>query len=512
MLRKTLISLALAGAAWTPSIHAAERTFTYGLYDKPDSLDAAKMATTIALHPAWLVCEAIIKVSKDGRRLEPGLAESWTASADGLLVTVKLRPGVVFHDGTPLDAEAVKASFERHFRPGHPLYTDKPRNMIEPLLRNIVDQIEVRDPATVVFRLKLPELAYFSQVDVVSPAAAGRLGGANFGRQPVCSGPFKFVSWTEDRLVLEANDRYWGGRPRLDRVVFRLFEGSDAVADAMARGEVDFMPHIVEPDRLERIREVATLIQSPLTLNLTYLGFVTDRPPFTDPAVRRAIVHALNLPGMMLFLGRGSNIPATGPLTPHVRAYDRTARQGAYDPPAAKALLARARYSAQTEVPLVYNESVKIHAQVAAAIQTDLERVGVRVNLDGRQGMGDLLSAIRAQDRGMFINSWSVRGPQPERFLAPLFHSRAHGATNYTRYGNPRLDALLDEARALLDGPRQQALYAQAQRLIVDDAPMVFLYHAPRVSAVSHRVRGLELASSTLPHDKLVNVEVVPAR
>jgi peptide/nickel transport system substrate-binding protein len=489
--------------------HAAGKTLTYALYAEPDTLDSAKMATDVALHPAWLLCDTLVNLSRDGQRVEPALAESWTLAPDGLLATIKLRAGVRFHDGTALDADAVKASFERHFRPEHPLYTAEPKNTRAQILTELIDEIRVRDPGTVVFKLKYPGLHYLSQVDVVSPAAAARLG-ASFGRQPVCSGPFVFKSWTPRRIEVTANEQYWGGRPRLDRVVFRVLHEPAALVEAMVKGEVDFSPHVVDPIHFERIRGSArlALVRIP-ALNMTHLGFNLSRPPFDDVRVRRAIAHGLDRARMTVFLGRGAAIPAKGPLAPAIKGHDPAASQVAYDPEAGRRLLAEAGFGSGLSVSLAHHEGILIHAELAGAIRNDLRRLGVTVELAGKASWSALLAATRAPDAGMFLYAWNVRGPYPERVLIPLFHSRSLGATNLTRYSNPALDTLLEGALRL---PEAQALdaFARAQRIIVDDAPMVFLYHATRVAAVAERVRRLEVNLGALPYDKLVNVELTP--
>ena len=514
MNRRAFAPVVLAGvigfAAWAAPAHAAGKTLTYGLYGEPDTLDSAKMSTDVALHPAWLMCDALLNLTKDGQGLEPGIAESWTLAEDSRLVRMKIRPNVRFHDGSPVDANAVKVSIERQFRHDHPLYTKDPPNTREHLLKELIDDIRIEDTSTIALRLKYPGLHYLSQVDIVSPAAAARLG-KDFGRQPVCSGPFKFESWSRDRLVVVANDRYWGGRPRLDRVVFQVFHEPAALVEAMVKGDVDFSPNVVDPIYFEKIRGSARvgLLRVP-ALNVTHLGFKVDRPPFNDVRVRRAIAAALDLPRMILFLGRGAASPAKGPLPPAVKGYDASVSQPTYDPAGAKDLLAKAGHRSGLSVKLVHHEGYTIHAEVAGAIQSDLRRAGVTVELVGKASWGELLSSIRAQDSGMFLYAWNVRGPYPERVLAPLFHSDSVGTTNLTRYRNPKLDALLDLAPRLPAGPAQQRAWTQAQKLIVEDVPMVFLYHAARMAAVNERVRGLELNLGTLPHDKLVKVEIAP--
>ena len=509
MRRQLLIALIVlfAPVAWAASAHATGKTLTYALYTEPDTLDAVKMATDVALHPAWLVCDALVNLSKDGQRVEPGLAESWTTTSDGLLATMRIRSGVQFHDGTPLDAAAVRTSVERHIQP---VPTGEPRNSREQLLRELIDHVNIQDHSTIVFKLKYPGLHYLSQIDIVSPTAAARLGNS-FGRQPVCSGPFKFESWTRgDRLVVSANDRYWRGRPRIDRVVFRFINEPASLVDAMARGEVDFSPHVVDPIHFEKIRGSVSvsLVRNP-ALNITYLGFDVTQRPFNDPRVRRAIAQALDLERMTAFLGRGAVIPARGPLAPAVKGHDPTVKQAGYEPLVAKAALAKAGFGGR-RVRLIHHEGYTIHAEVAGAIQNDLRRAGVTVDLVGKASFGDLLSAVRAQEGEMFVSSWNVRGPYPERILFPLFHSRSVPMTNLMHYGNSRLDALLEEALRLPDGPTQRHAYSQAQQLIVDDAPMVFLYHATRIAAVAKRVQGIEVNLGSLPYDKLISVDLLP--
>ncbi len=482
--------------------------FTYALEGAPESLDFAKTSTERAIRVAWLLCDALVNVSKDGQSLEPGLAESWKFSADGLSAVMKLRPGVLFHDGTPLDAAAVKASIERQFRPSHPLYTAEPSNVQAQVLAELVQDIQVLDARTLTLKLKYPGLHYLSQSEIVSPTALRKLG-KDFGRNPVCSGPFKFESWTKEQIVLVANDQYWAGRPQIDRVVFRFIAEGKAVVDALLKGEVDFVARLPDPVWFERLRESPRIKSVPFPgLNLYYLGFYTERPPFNNAIVRRAVAQAINAPRAALFLGRGVAVPAKGSLPPGVRGYDPEVGQGPYDPQAAKELLNKSGPTALPTVRVVHNSALTFTAEIAGAIQSDLRRIGIQVELLGKPGWPEVVAAVRKREGDMFLYSWNVRAPYPERFLLPLFHSRSAGTTNLMHYRSPGLDKILDEALRMPEGPAQNRMLSQAQRMIVEDAPMVFLYHAIRVAAYADRVQGLELNLGLLPHDKLVKVDL----
>lgn len=505
-----LSCFAAAALLVNPFAEGAEEAFVYALEGAPESLDTAKTTSDRANHIAWLLCDALVSISKDGQSLEPGLAESWSLSADGLQAVIKLRGGAVFHDGTPVNAAAVKASFERQFLPAHELYTSEAKNTKEQMLSELIEEIQVGDPVTLIFRLKYPGFHYLSQVDVVSPVGLARLG-KEFGRNPICSGPFRFAEWLPDKIVVTANDKYWAGRPRIDRVVVRFIPGGRALVDALLAGEVDFAPGIPDPSLFERLRESPRVKLVPVPeLNVFYLGFYTERPPFSNPALRRAVAHGLNVPRTGLFLGRGSAVPAKGPFPPNMKGYDAAVAQASYATEAARKLLSKGGYPSGLSVGLVYNSAVSFNAELAGAIQSDLRRIGIQVQLLGKPSWRDVVTAVQAREGDMFVYGWFVRAPYPERLLFPLFHSRSLGTSNLTHYANPALDKMLEEAFRLPEGTRQTGMYSKIQKAIVEDAPMVFLYHSIRMAAYAARVQGLELNLGSLPHDKLVRVTVAP--
>jgi ABC-type transport system substrate-binding protein len=488
----------------------AEKVFTYAISGQPESLDSAKATSQVSIYVTWLLCDALINISKDGQRLEPGLAESWVLSPDGLQVVVKLRASVSFHDGTPVDAHAVKANFERQFRPNHQLYTTSPKNAKEQMLQDLIEEIQVQDGLTLVFKLKYPGLHYLSQVDIISPAAAARLGG-EFGRSPVCSGPFKFESWSPDGIVLAANEGYWAGRPRIDRVVFRFIPEAKGAVEALLKGDVDFTPLLQDPTSFDRVRqsERARLLEVP-GLNVYYLGFYAERPPFNNLLLRRAVVQGINVPRALLFLGRGAAVAAKGPLPPAMKGHDRTAAQAPYDPNRARQLLKKGGFGSGLTVSLVHDSGVTFYSELAGAIQNDLRRIGITVEPLGKVSQQDVVRAVRAREGDMFLYSWHVRAPNPERLLNPLFHSRSTGTTNLIHYNNPMVDKLLDDALQLPEGRKQNRILSQIQKRIIEDAPMVFFYHLTRMAAHGDRVKGLELNLGSLPHDKLVTADLSP--
>jgi peptide/nickel transport system substrate-binding protein len=493
-----------------PPLAAAEKALVYHLEGRPASLDPVMASSEREYHVVWHLCDALLNISKDGRSLEPGLAESWLLSADGREAVVKLRQGASFHDGSAVDATAVRASVERYLTPTQAVGGGQGKPIRTQTLEELVASVEVQDLRTLAFKLKYPGFHYLSQIEVANPQAAARLG-KEFGRRPDCSGPFKFESWTEDRIALVANERYWGGRPRIDRLIFRVIEEGKAVADALLRQEIDFSPAVPDPTVLERLRDSQRVKLVPMPgLNVFYLGFYTERPPFNDPTVRRALVHAINVPRTAQFLGRGTVTPAQGPLPPAIKGHDPSAAQAAYDPEAARELLRRAGLGTGLTVGLVHNAAAPFQGDLAGAIRNDLKRVGITVELAGKPGWRDVVNAARAREGHLFIYGFYVRAPYAERLLVPLFHSRSVGTSGLTHYRNATVDRLLDEAVRTPDAAVQQRLYAQVQQVLVEEAPMVFLYHLSRMAAHSLRMKGLELNLGVLPHDKLVRTDVTP--
>jgi peptide/nickel transport system substrate-binding protein len=211
---------------------------------------------------------------------------------------------------------------------------------------------------------------------------------------------------------------------------------------------------------------------------------------------------------MAKILGRGTAEPAKGPLPPAMRYYDHTVSQAPYDPIAARELLKTTPLEART-VRLVFTDAIGLISEMAGAVRSDLERIGLNVEFVGKPSFREVVAAALAREGDMFIYNWHVSAPFPERLLMPLFASKAT-QTNLTRYRNVDVDNMLEEAMRLPEGTEQQHLYSRIQRTIVADAPMAFLFHWTRMSAQHKRVKGLEPKLDSSPSDKLVNVDLEP--
>jgi peptide/nickel transport system substrate-binding protein len=484
---------------------APEKTFVYHLNAAPDGLDPAKCNNVRCQRVMWPIYEPLINLSKDLRVIEPGLAESWEVAPDRLRYTFRLRKGVTFHDGTPFTAASVKINLERNFLPGSRFYTATPPNVREKMLAGIISGITVEDDhtLTVVLKARRPHLLFFAPI--VSPEALARYG-AKVGEHPTGTGPFKLTRWTGEEIRLTPNPGYWGGRPKIDQLSFRIIPQSERTTQEFLSGRVDFLPE-VEPVYIERIvaNPTTKLMRVP-TLSLFYLGFRMDRKPLSNLHVRQALTRAIDVDRAVLFTSRGAGAPAHGPLPEGIEGYDPGLKRPSFQPEAARRLLAEAGYPQGIRVSLAFNAGWGFFAELAHAIKADLAKAGIVVDLMPLPGYRELVADIREGKADLFIYNWFIPSTDAEAWLVPLFQT--HSVDNLTRYGNPAVDRMLEQAKTMVDDRARLDLYRKAQRVIVDDAPMVFLFHEIRVSAYNTRVVGLQLNAQSYPLDRFARIDL----
>jgi len=489
--------------------HAATKTFVYHLNGEPDFLDPIKSTTVRSDHVYWFILEALVVLSKDGKGVEPGLAERWDVGADRLTYTFHLRKGVQFHDGTPFNAESVKISIERIFNSSSPYYTTEPKNSFERFYAELIHGVKVVDDFTVEVKLRNPDFLRFASLYIVSPSALKKMG-KDFVKHPIGTGPFTFETWSKGEIVLSANPHYWRGRPGVEKVIYRIIPNASDAVEGLLKGEIDYNWNI-EPQYYERISESPHLRLFPVSaLNTYYLGFYTHKGFSRVAAARRAMAHAINVPRMVLFLGRGGALPAHGLIPPSAAGYRSDIRQPEYDIARAREILRRGGLEKGGPLTLLYTDSVTFVSEVAHAIQSDLRKVGIEVTLKGYPEWRDVVESVRRQEGDMFIYNWSVAAPDPGRFLYPLFHSEAIGRTNFFSYANPEVDRLLSEARKPMEESKRLRLLQEAERIIVRDVPAVFLFHQVRMAAANKRVKNLEINIYSRPQDKFLTVDLEP--
>jgi len=499
-----LLFVALMLALVAPAAAQPAGTLVVGLVAEPVNLDPAQVTDLNSNRVGRRVVETLVTFPDESTQVVPGLAESWTISKDGLQYTFKLRSGIKFHDGTPLTAEAVKFSIERQINPEHPAHKLGKYPFAGFFFGN-VKAVETLSDERVAFLLKEPRASFLSiltagAASIVSPTAVMK-SGPDYPLQPVGTGPFKFVSWDRgQRVVLEKNPAYWKFPVKLDRVIYRPIVEDQARLTELLTGSLDLIVG-VPPDfvgQLESGGKAAVLKQ--VGAHVWYLGINNQKKPFDDKRVRQALNYAVNKDAIVRDVLKGTGTPSRGPVLPNTWAADATLKAYPYDPERAKKLLAEAGYPNGFATTLWVPESgsgMQSPVAMSTVMQSNLKAVGVNVTLQTME-WGAFLAKLRSKEQELFALSWMAGTEDPDMVLYPLLHSSqwTPNGPNRALYKNPRFDDLLQQARLTTDQARRASLYKEAQRILVDDAPWVFVDHEIQIAALGKRVQGFKLHPS----------------
>jgi peptide/nickel transport system substrate-binding protein len=413
---------------------------------------------------------------------QPELAESWS-NPDPQTYLFKLRQGVKFHDGTDFDAAAVKWNIDRLKDPA----TRSPRiNDVA-----VIQSVEVVDRFTAKFNLTQPYAPLLAVLMdrpgfIVSPTAVQKLG-ADFGRNPVGTGPFKFTQWTEGQgVTVERHPTYWkSGEPYLDKIEFRVVTDPTVRVTMLRSGELDLI------DRIDS-KDVATVRDNANLKLLQFNGgawfgwqWWVDKPPFDKRELRQALAWGINREalGRIHWSGHGRIPP--GPVTIPWAGADAIQPIG-YDPAKAKSLLAQAGF------PGGFEETLTVRGQpedtrLGELIQAQLADIGVKVNL-ATINPNEWTAASQQRTINWTTTSWTQRA-DPDGLLSILVKTK--GTANTSGYSNPQVDDLLSKAAALYDREQRRPLYQQIQQIVVDDAPFVYLWQPAFFFGVAKKVEGV---------------------
>jgi peptide/nickel transport system substrate-binding protein len=465
----TALVLALVLAA------SPKDTLVVGVLADPVTLAPHQATDLVGASIVVNVCETLVRYRPDGRRPEAALATTW-ATADRRVWTFTLRKGVRFHDGAPLDADSVVANLDDLRR-----------------ARAFPGRARRIGPHVVEIALDQPNAALLATLS--QPFFCIESTGRPEGALPVGTGPFRVISAEPGRVELQAHPGYWGGAPRLARLVFRRLPGEDALVEALVKGEVD-VTTAVGQDRLARLHERPEVtLDSRTGLNLAFLSINNERPPFSDVRVRQALARAIDRDALVRGFLAGHAEPARNPLPPLIPGYDTRAKALHLDRAGARGLLAEAGFPGGLEASLLAVSSPRAYLpsplRMAERIQADLAEVGVKLALREAPSWTDYVERATRGDYDLCLLGWQADTPDPNDFLSALLASEAIGTTNRSRYRSPAMDAVLKRARMGGDMGERLAAYREAQELFRKDMPWIPLYHGSVFTAYRKGVRGL---------------------
>jgi peptide/nickel transport system substrate-binding protein len=451
--------------------------------------------------------------------IEPYLAESWELlGEDG--VVFHLRKDVRWHDGRPVTAEDVKFTFDLAKDPST-------ASLIGSAYLPEVASAEVVDSHTIRFTFTRPhaqalEDFWWAPVPkhLLEGVSRAELRNAAFNRNPVGSGPYRFVEWrANDRVVLERNPEFpeaLGGPPHLDRVVFRVIpEPATMLTELMTGGvQVDIPVAPAQVRQIESGRNLS-LFSFP-SRTVYYLGWNTRRAPFDRAEVRQALAHAVDSQEIIDALLYGFGTPATSPIPPLSPFHPTELGPTAYDPARAAALLDSAGWGAKNAEgirtnaagqPLRFQLLVSddpLNRAVVEVVQAHLRKIGVDARIQVLE-FQTLLAQHRGRDFDAVFHNWVLDNFQVAAAPAALFHSRwaaTPGSANRSSYANPRADTLLEEGAATTDPAAARRVWAEFTGLLQQEQPITFLFWKDELAATQSRVQGVTMD----PRGKLVGI------
>ncbi|MEE8396794.1 MAG: ABC transporter substrate-binding protein, partial [bacterium] len=422
----------------------------------------------------------------DKLEVAPGLAESWQRLTP-TRYRFRLKPGVRFHDGSPLTAGDVAYTFDTLMSPalGSPY---------GPVLREKIASVKRLGPLELEIRLKAPYASILG--DLAVPVRSRRAGRAH---PLVGSGPFLLAGRKVNEIRLRRNPLYHGAPSGVAEVVFKVIRDENTRVLKFLKGTVDLAVNVLPPDKLSMfarspLRERYSIIEAP-GLSYQYLGFNLRDPLLARKKVRRAIAHAIDVAALIRYRQKGHSTAATGlfpPGNPYTPPHLKPLR---HDPARARALLEEAGLPAKDGVRfgLTYKTSTERAAVIQArVIQSDLRKVGIAVQVRSFE-WGTFYEDIGKGNFQLFSLRWI--GVSDPDFYYELFHSSRFPPQGRNRgyYANPALDSLLEAGRLQADPARRREIYLEVARVVFEDLPYLPLWHNNNVALVAKRLTGFRL-------------------
>lgn len=440
--------------------------------------------------------------------LVPRLAEKWEESDDHLTLTVHLRRGVKFHDGSAFTSKDVKAVVDA---------VRDPKKQTASLRSYFVSlaSIATPDEQTVVVKWSKPYFLAthnFLTALPMMPAAAlqGDFDTLPVNRSPIGTGPFRFEAWaTGQKISFVRNDAYWGQKANVDRLVVRIVKDETVATQLWEQGELDLMTRI-QPGVWRAIErpapENAWAIEgyhriSFLENSYSWIGWNEERPFFKDAKVRRALAMLLPTEAVAKNIDLGLELPTTCPWYRKSQSCDPSVVPLPFDPKEAQRLLDEAGWRDGDGDGVREKDGVKFRftflsnphsvrmAKLVPLLQQELKRAGVQMEVE-RVDASIYLARMRSHDFDAAALSWSQADGVQDNFQ--VFHSsQSKGGSNYVSYASPEVDALLEQIRLTFDPAKRVELEREVHRRLYDDQVYLFLTNRPALDAVKRRVRGI---------------------
>jgi dipeptide transport system substrate-binding protein len=510
---------------------AASGTLVYCSEASPEGFNAA-FYTSLTTWDASSkpIFNRLVQFRPGSLEIVPGLAESWTVSEDGLTYTFHLRRGVKFHSRngfTPsrgFNADDVLFSVQRMLDPDHPWH-DVGQGVYPVFdsldMGHVIATVDKLGPHEVRFHLTEPLAPFLANLamdfmSILSAEYAETMQAAGaedrFDLEPVGTGPFILEEFRKDAFVrYRANRDYWGGAPKIDRLVFDITPDATVRYQKLVSGDCHVMAY-PNPADIEAMRANPdiTVLEAP-GHNIGYLAFNLRKPPLDNVLVRRALALAVNRPDILDSVYRGQAILADNPIPPTLSAWDGTTKRLESHPDKARAMLVEAGYPDGFAIDIwampvqrAYNPNAR---RMAELIQADWDAIGVKARIVSYE-WGEYLSRSRNGDHDAILLGWTGQNGDADNFLYTMLSCASVKEANRARWCDPEFDDLIHQAREEHDPDTRNELYRKAQAVFSREQPWLPIAHSKVFVPVRNEVSGYHI--DPLGGQRFENVSLGP--
>jgi peptide/nickel transport system substrate-binding protein len=478
-----------------------EKTLRYGTSGEFVSLDPALIDDVTSANVINNIFEGLTRYKNGTMEIEPGLASSWDISADGKIYTFNLRKDVKFHDGTAFNADAVKFSIERCLPPQKTeemVYSDFTFGMIEKVEK--VDEYTVKIFLKNAYAPFLKNLAMSYTAPIVSSEGIKRFG-EDFGKNPVGTGPFKFVKWVDNEILLEKNNEYWGEKAKVDKLSLKSYSDSKVRTQELIDEKLDVADTLL-PEHMGNLEanKIPTVMNS--MVRTSYFGFNCRNGVFADAKMRQVVAHLVDRNEMIKQIFNNYSEPANTVLPPSIEGHNNQIKPYEYDIEKSKKLLAETGKSVP-KLKLYCPENSNTGKMALEYLKNQLAKIGID-SVVTIMPSAELIDLLGTDDWSIFYWGWTSDNGDADNFM---FLFETDGEQNDTKYSNSKFDELVKKAR--LDTNKQDTikLYEETEAILARDIPWIPLFHETSLSASSRKVKNFRIAPNDMINFNLVDIQ-----
>ena len=468
-----------------------------GLDVDAGTMDPRLSKDTSAKRVTELVYDGLVRLN-DKLEAEASLATKWE-NPDPTTWIFTLRENVKFHDGQPFTAEDVKYTYDSLIDPN---FKAPYASLYQP-----IQSVEVVNDHQVKFTLKQPFAPLLSYMDIgIVPKHIGEKNDSSLSSNPIGTGPFKMVKWDRNsKISFEANDNYWGGKSKTQKITYFIIPDNSTRVASLESGDIDFVHSPLSPQDIKRMKENNEfVVQETQGLGFTYLNFNTKNPILSDVKVRQAIAHLVNKKTISSDIYQDMDKPGNSPLLPASWAYDDSITGYPYDPAKAKELFKEVGWEDTNGDKILDKDGKKLtitlsthtedpnRIQTVEYLQNEFTKAGIQTEVKTSE-FPTFNTALTEGKFDIGLVGWLNQVDPDRSFYAPFY---TNGGSNYGKYSNPQVDALLDKGRTTLDQKERATIYQEAAKIVTDEVAYDVLLYQGYIAMYSKKLTGFKLNPS----------------